>query len=102
MTIEIQFVKTETSDSISAYVTQRLESLYTKYENLIRANVILKQENESGREEKNCSIELSLPGPRIFASSTKSSYEAAVKKTIEELVKQLKKRKTITLKTINK
>lgn len=96
MTIEIQFVKTETIDSISAFVSQKLEKLYMKYENLIRANVTFKEENENSAEEKSCSIELSLPGPRIFASSKESCYEVAAKKTIEELEKQLKKRKTIT------
>jgi putative sigma-54 modulation protein len=36
---------------------------------------------------------LSLPGPRIFATSNERNYELAVKETISDLEKQLKKRK---------
>ncbi len=40
-------------------------------------------------------MELSLPGPRIFAASNQDNYEDAVKNTIKDLEKQLKKRKEI-------
>jgi putative sigma-54 modulation protein len=38
-------------------------------------------------------VELSLAGPRIFASSNEKNYELALKNTIEDLEDQLKKRK---------
>jgi len=38
-------------------------------------------------------MEVSAPGPRIFATSNEETYENAVKKTIKDLEKQLKKRK---------
>ena len=41
-------------------------------------------------------MELSLPGPKIFASSTEKNFELAVKQTISDLEKQLKKRKEVT------
>jgi len=37
-------------------------------------------------------MEISLYGPRIFASSNEKSYEEAVKNTISDLDKQLNKR----------
>ena len=40
-------------------------------------------------------MELSLAGPRIFASSNEKNYELAVKQTISDLEKQLKKRKGV-------
>ena len=44
---------------------------------------------------KICEMELSLAGPRIFASSNEKNYELAVKHTISDLDKQLKKRKAV-------
>jgi len=38
-------------------------------------------------------MELSMTGPRIFASSNEENYELAVKNTIKDLEKQLEKRK---------
>jgi len=40
-------------------------------------------------------MELSLPGPKIFATSNEANYEDAVKHTIKDLEKQLKKRKEV-------
>ena len=45
--------------------------------------------------DKICEIELSLPGPRVFASSKENNYELAVKNTISDLEIQLKKRKEL-------
>jgi putative sigma-54 modulation protein len=38
-------------------------------------------------------MELSLPGPKIFATYTEKNFEMAVKETINDLDIQLKKRK---------
>ena len=54
---------------------------------------ILKKEHDPKGKGKICKIELSAPGPRIFATSNEETYENAVKRTIKDLEKQLKKRK---------
>lgn len=93
MTITIQYVKMPTSESMSEYVTRRLEKLGKKYQWIISANVLFKLENDPTGQRDICDIELSAPGPRIFATSKEKNYEMAVKKTISDLEKQLKKRK---------
>ncbi|MBZ0327968.1 MAG: ribosome-associated translation inhibitor RaiA [Altibacter sp.] len=93
MTIRIQYVKIPTSESMSDYVTKKLEKLSAKYNWLINADVYFKYENDPTGKRDTCEIELSLPGPRIFATSTDKNYESAVKKAISDLEKQLKKRK---------
>jgi putative sigma-54 modulation protein len=55
--------------------------------------VFFKQDNNQKEQGKICNMELSLPGPRIFATSTEKNFEAAVKETIKDLDIQLKKRK---------
>jgi putative sigma-54 modulation protein len=58
--------------------------------------VLFKKENYSDDKGVICEIELSAPGPRLFASSDEKNYELAVKNTISDLEIQLKKRKAIT------
>ena len=53
----------------------------------------VKHDDKDHNAGKICNIELSLPGPRIYATSNESTYEAAVNETIRDLQKQLKKRK---------
>lgn len=93
MTINIQYVKMPSSEAMSDYVEKRLQKLALKYEWIIRAEVSFKMENNVYGKGNICEIELSLPGPKIFASTTDATFEAAAKETILDLDRQLKKRK---------
>ena len=93
MTINIQYVKMPTSETMTAYIEKRLNKLGVKYDWIINANVFLKQENNVVGNKDICEIELSLPGPKIFASSKEKNFETAVKETIKDLSRILKKRK---------
>lgn len=93
MTISIQFLKMSTSESMSAYVTKMLNKLDVKYNWIINADVYFKVANDPSGNKHVCEIELSVPGPRLFAASQEKNYELAVKNTVSDLVKQLKKRK---------
>ena len=96
MKINIQFVNMATSETMEAYTEKKLASLAQKFEKIINANVFFKIENNSKDKGKICEMELSVPGPRIFASSNEKNYELAVKNTISDLIVQLKKRKETT------
>jgi len=93
MTISIQFVKIPTSESLDAYISKKLKKLADKYSWLINAEVFIKFENDPSGKGRICEMELSAPGPRIFAVSNENNFELAVKNTISDLEKQLKKRK---------
>ena len=93
MTINIQYIKMPTSESMSEYVEKKLQKIAEKYEWLIRAEVSFKMENNVYGKGNICEIELSLPGPKIFAATTSDSFEAAAKETLLDLERQLKKRK---------
>jgi len=93
MTVNFQYVNTDVSETLSAYIQERLEKLSHKNEFLISAQVYVKHDDKDHIAGKICNIELSLPGPRIYATSNESTYEAAVNETIRDLQKQLKKRK---------
>ena len=93
MKFNIQFLKMQDSGAMSEHVINKLNKLRDKYDQIIGANVFFKYENNSDKNGKICEIDLSVPGPNIFASSKKSNYELAVKETIQDLEIQLKKRK---------
>ena len=95
MTINIQYVQIATSEAMSEYVTNKLKKLSKKYEWIIKAEVYFKHQINSNTKGKICKMELSLPGPRIFATSNEKNYELAVTNTIRDLQIQLKKRKEI-------
>ena len=95
MTINIQYVNMAASEAMNEYVSERLKKLGKKYEWIISAQVHFEVQPDPKGKGKICKIELSLPGPRIFASSNEKNYELSVKNTISDLEKQLKKRKEI-------
>ncbi|WP_400078638.1 HPF/RaiA family ribosome-associated protein [Winogradskyella sp. R77965] len=95
MTVNIQYVNTDVSETLSSFTEEKLDKLFNKYEFLISAAVKFKHDDNFHDKGKICDIELSLPGPRLFATSNEGNYEVAVRETIKDLERQLKKRKEI-------
>ena len=93
MTINIQFVNLDHSDSLAEFTKEKLNKMAEKYDWLISADVFFKEEGTNPEKGKICNIKLSLPGPQIFATSDEKNYEMSVKETISDLEIQLKKRK---------
>ncbi|WP_298533406.1 HPF/RaiA family ribosome-associated protein [uncultured Algibacter sp.] len=95
MTVNIQYVGVDVSATLSSFTKEKLEKLFNRYEFLISAAVHFKQDEKDYKEGKICNIELSLPGPRIFATSNERNFEVSVRETISDLDRQLKKRKQV-------
>ncbi|WP_370391298.1 ribosome hibernation-promoting factor, HPF/YfiA family [uncultured Winogradskyella sp.] len=93
MTVNFQYVNTDVSETLSDFIQKRLDKLGEKFEFIISAQVYIKHNDNEHDAGKICNIELSLPGPRIFATSNERTYELAVNETIADLTRQLKKRK---------
>mgnify|MGYP001596206897 FL=1 len=93
MTINVQYVKMLTSETMTDYVTKKLNKLGDKFDFVINANVYFKSENDPKGDGHICEIDLSIPGPKVFASSKEKNFELAAKNSIKDLTKQLEKRK---------
>ena len=93
MEINVRFVKMNTGETLETFVTKKLAKLEKRYDWIIKADVSYKIEKDPKRKGKICDIQLSVPGPRIFASSNAESFELATDETLKDLDKQLKKRK---------
>ena len=94
MEINVQFVKMQTSETMEAFAIKKIQKLAKKYDDIIRADVFYKLENDPKGKGKICEIQLSLSGPRIFATSNEKNFELATDKTIDDLNKLLNKRKS--------
>ena len=82
------------SDRLETYIKDKLDKLHAKFDDVIRADVFIKQENTSSDETGMiCNIRLSVPGPRIFAEASNQNFEESVNESISELERQLRKRK---------
>lgn len=92
MEVHVQYQKMKTSEALTQLLMKKLEGLEKKYSWLIKANVLFKQENDRTGEGKVCEIELSAPGPRIFAKSDTDDFEKSMAETVEDLRRQLEKR----------
>jgi len=92
MKIDIQFVRMPVSKTMEAYTIRKLNKLAKKHDLILKVAVFFKKENDPKGKGRICEMELSLYGPRIFASSNEKNYEMAVKETISDLEKQLNKR----------
>ncbi|WP_420321510.1 HPF/RaiA family ribosome-associated protein [Flagellimonas sp.] len=92
MEVNIQYQKMKTSESLNKLLLKKLDRVGKKYNWLIKANVLFKIENDKAGEDKVCEIELSAPGPRLFAKSKSNDFEKSMAETIDELKKQLEKR----------
>jgi len=95
MNVNIRYVDIDVSETLNTFTEEKLAKLFNRYEFLIGATVRFKNDENSHDKGKICDIELSLPGPRIFATSNEAQYEVAVRETISDLEKQLKKRKEV-------
>lgn len=82
------------SKRLENFTTEKLQPLFDRYDFVIRADIFFKSENTASHETGMiCGIRLSAPGPRLFAESSHKNFEEAIVETVEELRRQLRKRK---------
>ncbi|RNL85372.1 ribosome-associated translation inhibitor RaiA [Sinomicrobium pectinilyticum] len=93
MKTDVHFVKLNTSKRIEDLTVKKIDTLTKKFDWVIKADVFFKQDPSSDGKGKICEIHLSVPGPEIFASSDKTSFEASLAETLDSIRKQLNKRK---------
>lgn len=93
MDARFQYVKLDRSESLEEFTQKKLDKLETRYDWLISAEVKFKKHEPEDPKGYICNINLSGPGPLVFAESNEESFEAAATETIKDLQKQLEKRK---------
>jgi putative sigma-54 modulation protein len=94
MDINFNYVHVSASERLEEFTSKRLEKLEQRYDWIVRAEVFLKKENTSSPETGMiCDIKLSAPGQNIFASSNEKNFETAITSTVDDIKRQLQKKK---------
>ncbi|WP_121665325.1 ribosome hibernation-promoting factor, HPF/YfiA family [Mesonia aquimarina] len=94
MDTNFNYVHVKASERLENLTNEKLDKLKERYEFLVSAEVYFKTEKSSTNEKgRVCEIQLSLPGPRIFASANEENFDIALSKTVNELKTQLQKKK---------
>ena len=93
MKYTVQSGQEEFTSSVQELIEKKLEKIAQKFDWVISADIFLKKEEVDPKKGNICEIRLSVPGPRLFASSSEASIEAAAAATLKALEIQLKKRK---------
>ncbi|NAY92728.1 30S ribosomal protein S30 [Muricauda sp. JGD-17] len=94
MEVFVQYQKMKTSEALNELLMKKLDKLSEKYSWIIKANVLFKMEKDKAGDDKICEIELSAPGPRLFAKSRSNDFEKAMAETVDDLRRQLEKRQS--------
>lgn len=94
MKMNIQFVQMDTNLNVEELLVKKLQKISKKYDWIVSTDVFYIEEKDTNSGKgKICEIRLSVPGPRIFASSNEDSFEKATDKTVRDIEVLLKKRK---------
>ncbi|WP_372919078.1 ribosome hibernation-promoting factor, HPF/YfiA family [Salegentibacter sp.] len=93
MDARFQYVKMDKSDSLEEFSQKKLDKLEDKYDFIISADVHFKRHEVEDPKGYICNINLSVPGPKVFAESNETSLEAALVESIKDIDRQLQKRK---------
>jgi putative sigma-54 modulation protein len=94
MDINFNYVHVTASERLEEFTVKRLEKLKDRYSWIVRAEVFFKKENTSSSDSGMiCDIRISIPGQDVFTSSSEKNFEAAISKSIDEVKRQLQRKK---------
>lgn len=93
MKVTINSVHFKADSKLEEFITNKIEKMCSKHNDVIGAEVSLKLENVNDNENKIADIRLAVKGDDLFASKRCTSFEEAVDSSVEALKKQLEKYK---------
>lgn len=93
MKVMINAVHFRASSDLEEFITQKVEKVCSKYNEVIGAEVTLKLDNTDAPENKIADIRLMLKGDDLFASKQCKTFEESTDLAVDALKKQLEKYK---------
>ncbi len=93
MKVNVQSVNFNADQKLIDFIQARLDKLEHFYDKIIYADVYLKVQNTSEKENKITEILLSLPGGEVIVKKTCKKFEICVDECVTSLKTQLKKKK---------
>lgn len=93
MKINVQSVNFTADQKLVNFIQGKLNKLENHYDQVIFADIYLKTENTSSKENKISEIMLSIPGEGIICKKRARRFEVGVDECVSSLERQLQKRK---------
>ncbi|MCY2687485.1 ribosome hibernation-promoting factor, HPF/YfiA family [Salinimicrobium sp. TH3] len=93
MKVNVQSVNFHADQKLVNFIQRKLDKLENHFDNVIYADVYLKVEKASDKENKLTEILLSLPGDEVICKKRGRKFEVGVDECISSLGRQLQKRK---------
>ena len=93
MKVNVQAPNFTVKESLIQFLEKRLQKLEQFYDKIVCADVFLKVQKTSEKQNKITEIILSVPGSDLICKKESKTFEAAIDECIQSLERQLKKRK---------
>ncbi|MBA4321904.1 MAG: ribosomal subunit interface protein [Odoribacter sp.] len=93
MNIQIHSVRFDADKKLIEFVNQKLIKLSQYGESIVSAEVFLRLDNDTERENKISEIKLEYPGGPLFARKQSKTFEEATDMAVDALKKQITKHK---------
>ncbi len=93
MKVNVHAVNFNIDAKLVSFIQERMDKLEKYYDKIVAADVFLKVENISEKENKIAEIKLHVPGDDFIVEKQCKSFEEAVDQSIESLERLLLKRK---------
>lgn len=93
MKVNVQSVNFNVDQKLIDFIQARLDKLEHFYDKIIYADVFLKLQNTTNKENKITEILLSIPGGDLMVKKTCKKFEECVDECIDSLQRQITKKK---------
>lgn len=93
MKVYTQSINFNASSDLLKFIEKKIESLVKFHDKIVDAEVFLKVENTSDKENKIIEVKINIPGNELMVKKQTKSFEEGVSLAAESLKRQLKKSK---------
>jgi putative sigma-54 modulation protein len=93
MKVFIQSVNFNADSDLLKYVETKVQGLSKFHDKIIDAEVFLKVQNTSDKENKISEVKINIPGSELIVKKETKSFEEGISICIDSLKRQLKKSK---------
>jgi putative sigma-54 modulation protein len=93
MKVNVQSVNFNVDQKLIDFIQVKLDKLEHYYDKIIYADVFLKLQNTTGKENKITEILLSIPGGDLMVKKTCRKFEECVDECVDSLQRQITKKK---------
>lgn len=93
MKVAMQSVNFNIDNDLTKFIEKKVDNLEKFHDHILGAEVFLKVQSTSEKNNKITELKISLPGNDIVAKKQSKTFEDAISQTVDSVKRQLVKRK---------